>query len=76
MSNPNSFSEQLRQALADSPLSRYRIAQETGIKQSVLSLFMARKRGLSMQSIDALVEALGLELRPARTTARRRKSHG
>lgn len=76
MSNPTPFSEQLRHALADSPATRYRIAQETGIKQSVLSLFMARKRGLSIQSIDALVEVLGLELRPARTATRRRKTHG
>lgn len=58
------LSDQLRQAIAASPMSRYRISQETGISQSALSLFCARKRGLSLQSIDALAVLLELELKP------------
>lgn len=76
MSYPTPFSEQLRRALAACPLSRYRIAQEARVNQSTLSLFVARKRGLSMQSIDALVELLGLELKPRKPITRRRGSRG
>jgi len=58
------LSDQLRQAIAVSSLTRYRISQETGISQAALSLFCARKRGLSLQSVDALVALLNLELKP------------
>jgi hypothetical protein len=59
-----SLSDQLRKAITAATLSRYRIAQETGISQSALSLFCARKRGLSLRSIDALAALLELDLRP------------
>lgn len=58
------LSDQLRQAIAASPMTRYRISKETGISQSLLSLFCARKRGLSLQSIDALAALLELDLKP------------
>lgn len=61
---PPSLSDQLRQAITAATLSRYRIAQETGISQSALSLFCARKRGLSLKSIDALAALLDLEVKP------------
>jgi hypothetical protein len=57
------LSDQLREAIKASRMSRYRISQETGIGQSALSLFCARKRGLSLQSIDAVAALLGLELK-------------
>ena len=58
------LSEQLRQAIEASPLTRYQISKETGISQSVLSLFCARKRGLSLPAIDALADLLELDLSP------------
>lgn len=58
------LSEQLRRAISASSLTRYRISQETGISQAQLSLFCARKRGLSLQSMDALGTLLDLELKP------------
>jgi predicted transcriptional regulator len=57
------LSDQLRQAISASSLTRYRISQETGISQAALSLFCARKRGLSLPSIDALGALLNLELK-------------
>lgn len=45
-------------------MSRYRIAEATGISQSTLSLFCSGKRGLSMEAIDRLVEFLGWEVGP------------
>jgi plasmid maintenance system antidote protein VapI len=60
------LSEQLRQAIAASELSRYRIAEATEISQSTLSLFCSGKRGLSMDAIDRLVEFFGWEIGPPR----------
>lgn len=58
------LSEQLRRAIEASPMSRYQLAKETGVSQSVLSLFCNKKRGLSLRAIDALAAALDLELKP------------
>ena len=58
------LSEQLRRAIQQSELSRYRIAKESGVSQSVLSLFCSGKRGLSLKAADALVRLLDLELKP------------
>jgi transcriptional regulator with XRE-family HTH domain len=58
------LSDQLRRAIQQSALSRYRIAKETGVSQSVLSLFCSGQRGLSLKAIDALVRLLDLELTP------------
>lgn len=58
------LSDQLRQAIADSGMSRYRIAQDTGIDESALAKFFNGQRGLSLASLDALVEYLDLEVVP------------
>ena len=58
------LSEQLRRAIEASPKSRYQLAKETGVSQSVLSLFFNKKRGLSLQAVDAIAAALDLELKP------------
>lgn len=55
-------SEQLRQAIDDSGLTRYRIAQETGISETALSLFYSGQRGLSMKALNALGECLQLTI--------------
>jgi hypothetical protein len=60
------FSEQLRQAVLSSELSRYSISVATGIAQSVLSKFVHKKGGLGLESIDKLMDCLGLEIRPTR----------
>jgi len=54
------MSDQLRQAIDDSGVTRYRIAKETGISESALSLFYNGHRGLSMEAMDRLGEYLGL----------------
>jgi hypothetical protein len=57
---PPTLSAQLRQAIAASRLSRYRISQLTGIDQATLSKFMSGHRGLSLKAIDQLGDVLGL----------------
>jgi len=57
-----SIDEQLRQAMTDSNLSRYAIAQQSGISQSVLSRFASGERGLTAETAERLAHALGLRL--------------
>ena len=56
------LSDQIRQAIDDSGLTRYRIAQETGISETALALFYNGQRGLSMKALNALGEFLQLTI--------------
>ena len=65
MSKRAKFSEQLRKAVEQAPVSRYAIHKATGIDQAVLSKFVRGERsGLSMETVDALCDYLGLRLVP------------
>ena len=55
-------SDQLRVAIDSCGVTRYRIAQETGIAEATLSKFMAGKSGLSMKALDRLGEYIDLEV--------------
>jgi transcriptional regulator with XRE-family HTH domain len=50
---------QLRRAIEDSGLSRYAIAQQSGISQSILSRFVNGERGLTAETAERLAVALG-----------------
>jgi hypothetical protein len=65
-------SDQIRQAIDDSGLTRYRIAQETGISETTLSLFCNGQRGLPMRTLDTLGEFLELKV----TLGRKPESKG
>lgn len=54
----------LRDAIRESPATRAQIARDTGISESQLSRYRSKTIGLSQDSIDILVDYLGLELRP------------
>lgn len=54
--------DQLKAAITASEKSRYRIAQETGIAESVLSRLMSGERGLSIETAETLAKYLGLEI--------------
>ena len=60
------MTEQLRRAVADSVETRYRVAKDSGVDYSVLLRFMARERGITLDTAAKLAQYLGLELRPAR----------
>ena len=64
----NKLSDQLRKAIHDSELSRYRLAKMTAIDESALAKFCNGTRGLSLDAIDRLAAALKLRL----TTSPRR----
>jgi transcriptional regulator with XRE-family HTH domain len=61
--------DDIREAIEASELTRYRIAKETGIGEPQLCLFMAGKKGLSVEALETLADCLGLEI----TTRRKRK---
>ena len=56
------LTDQLRQAIDDSSLTRYQIAKETGIDESALAKFYNGHRGLSMEALNALGECLQLTI--------------
>jgi transcriptional regulator with XRE-family HTH domain len=56
------FSDQIREAVDASELSRYRICQEINLSQAAMSRFMAGRAGLSLEVLDRLAELLGLEV--------------
>ena len=56
------LTDQLRQAIDDSGLTRYRIAKETGISESALAQFYNGHRGLSMNALNSLGEFLELKI--------------
>ena len=67
------MTEQLRQAIDDSGLTRYQIAKETGIDESALAKFYTGRRGLSMEALDALGEFLQLKITLGRKPGKKGK---
>ena len=61
------LTDQLRQAIDDCGMTRYRISRETGISEATLSKFYLGQRGLSMESLNALGEFLQLRIYIGRT---------
>lgn len=58
----NLLTDQLRQAIDDCGLTRYRIAKETGVSESALAQFYNGRRGLSMEAMNALGKFLDLRI--------------
>jgi transcriptional regulator with XRE-family HTH domain len=67
------LTDQLRRAIHDSGLTRYRIAKETGISESALAQFYNGHRGLSMEALNALGQFLQLKIILGRKPAKKGK---
>ncbi len=63
-----SVTDQLREAMESSGLSRYALAKATGIDMSTVHRFYWDVGNLSADGINKMAEALGLELKPKRAT--------
>ena len=56
------FSDEIRAAVENCGMTRYRIAKETDIDASVLCRFVQGQVGLSMDTLDKLAECIGLHV--------------
>jgi transcriptional regulator with XRE-family HTH domain len=56
------LSDQIRRAVDASGVTRYRIAKASGINHAAMSRFMAGKGGLSVKTLDALADVIGLDV--------------
>ena len=63
---PVPLTDQIRSAIDQSGLTRYRISKETGISESTLSKFYLKQRGLSMDALNALSECLQITINVGR----------
>ena len=59
---PKPISQQLREAVDGSGMSRYRICKEIGLPESTMSQFMSGECGLALATIDRLGALLGLSV--------------
>jgi predicted XRE-type DNA-binding protein len=56
------LSEQVKQAVEESGITRYAICKAIGMHESVMSRFMNGKGGLQQDSLDALADLLELDI--------------
>lgn len=73
MATRKPLSEQLKDAILNADVSRYRIAQETGLTEAALSRFVNGVAGLSLDSVDKIGEYLVLEITTRKQKPRTRK---
>lgn len=64
MPKQKTIADQLKAAIRDSGLTRYRIAKDAGIKQAIIDRFVSGKRSMTMDTAAKICEALNLELKP------------
>jgi transcriptional regulator with XRE-family HTH domain len=56
------ISGQLREIIHRRGLTAFSIARDAGLEPSVVSRFLSRERGLTLASLDAIADAIGLRL--------------
>ena len=57
------FSDQIRDAVNASGMSRYAICKAIGFSQGAMSRFMSGQAGVSIEILDRLAEVIGMEIR-------------
>jgi transcriptional regulator with XRE-family HTH domain len=67
------LSDQIREAIQNAGVSRYRISKATGITEAALSRFLHGKSGISLDTLDILGEYLGLDITARKTPKRKGK---
>ena len=67
------FSDQIRNAVKASGMTRYAISKATGVDASALHKFVHGERGLSLDAIDAIAEVLGLSVATEQPKRKQRK---
>jgi predicted XRE-type DNA-binding protein len=59
---PKPLTQQIRDAIDASDMSRYRIAKMTDLSQSMMSRFMGGTCGVNQTTLDKIGELLGLRI--------------
>ncbi|MCY2926828.1 MAG: helix-turn-helix transcriptional regulator [Planctomycetota bacterium] len=54
--------EAIRKAINASPMSRYRLAKESGVTEAAISRLMSGERAVNVDSLEKLADALGLAI--------------
>ena len=72
MKPPQDIQEQLREAIIQSTMSRYRLSMLSGVSQTILSFFVNQKRTITMDTAAKLAAVLKLELRPVKDAGKGR----
>ena len=67
------LSDEIRDAIRSCGVSRYRIAKELSVSEGLLSKFMHKRSGLSMETLDALAGLLDLHIVAGRRQPRGRR---
>lgn len=56
------LSEQLKAAILDGGVTRYRIAKDTGISEQTISKFLNGHQNIGLRTVDTIGQYLGLRL--------------
>ena len=59
---PKTVTDELRRAIADSGLTLYRIAKDSGVPHAALYRFVNREQDIKLATADKLAAYLGLRL--------------
>jgi plasmid maintenance system antidote protein VapI len=59
----STLAETLREAIADSGMSHYAIAERSGVDEAALSKFVRGLKTINIETADKLMIVLGLEVR-------------
>jgi plasmid maintenance system antidote protein VapI len=72
------MAETLRRAILDSGVRPIELSRRSGVPRAVFSLFLNRKRSITIDTADKIAAVLGLELRSVRKPGKGRKAvrHG
>jgi len=54
--------EAIRKAITRGQKTRYRLCKETGVDKAAMTRFMGRRPGLSLENLEKIADALGLEI--------------
>lgn len=73
MATKPNIEEQLRQAILNTGITRYRLSKLSGVSEATLSLFVNNKRrSITTDTAAKLAAVLGLELTPTKQTKKGR----
>ena len=66
------MSDQVREAIKASGLTRYEIAKQSGVTEGALSRFMAGERDMTLRTLERIASLIGVRLTVSRPKCRRK----